>query len=106
MNRSGYMLETRSGLNAIATLNVDLERLTKGLSLRGIVSFESRGRNRNTALKGFVTYKFDRKPTAVKVDGNDYIINLPDGLTTASGDNYIARFIPSTATMKRMTRFR
>lgn len=90
MNRSGYMLETRSGLNAIATLNVDLERLTKGLSLRGIVSFESRGRNRNTALKGFVTYKFDRKPTAVKVDGNDYIINLPDGLTTASGDNYIA----------------
>ncbi len=90
MNRSGYMLETRSGLNAIATLNVDLERLTKGLSLRGIVSFESRGRNRNTALKGFVTYKFDRKPTALKVDGADYIINLPDGLTTASGDNYIA----------------
>jgi len=90
MNRSGYKLETRSGVNAIATLNVDLAKLTPGLSLRGVVSFESRGTNTTSALKGFVTYKFDRKPTAVKLNGEDYIINLPDGLTTPNGDNFIA----------------
>lgn len=90
MNRSGYNLATRSGVNAIATLNVDLARLTPGLSLRGIVSFESRGTNTNTAIKGFVTYKFDRKPTGVKVDGEDYVIQLPDGLTTSKGSTTIA----------------
>lgn len=90
MNRSGYQLATRSGVNAIATLNIDLAKITKGLSLRGVVSFESRGTNTNTALKGFVTYKFDRKPTAVKLDGSDYVIPLPDGLTTNSGNNYIS----------------
>lgn len=90
MNRSGYQLQTRSGVNAIATLNVDLAKLTPGLSLRGVVSFESRGTNTNTALKGFVTYKFDRKPTAVKLNGQDYIINLPDGLTTSKGETFIS----------------
>lgn len=62
MNRCGYRLDTRSGLNAIATLNIDLARLTPGLSLRGIASFESRGTSTNSGLKGFVSYKFDRNP--------------------------------------------
>ncbi|MDE6628361.1 MAG: SusC/RagA family TonB-linked outer membrane protein, partial [Muribaculaceae bacterium] len=66
MNRSGYKLDTRSGVNAIATLNVDLGRLTEGLSLRGVVSFESRGTNTNTALNGFTTYKFERNPSRIK----------------------------------------
>ena len=65
MNRSGYNLQTRSGVNAIASLNVDLGFITKGLSLKGLASFESRSNNVTTALKGFVTYKYERKPAGL-----------------------------------------
>lgn len=92
MNRSGYNLDTRSGVNAIATLNVDLGKLTEGLSLRGVVSFESRGNNTNTALKGFTTYKFERSPAGLKDPSDptkDYVLNLPDGITTSTGSTTI-----------------
>ncbi|MDD3077592.1 MAG: TonB-dependent receptor [Paludibacter sp.] len=76
MNRSGYKLETRSGVNAISTLNVDLGFLTQGLSAKGLVSFESRGNDVIYALKGFVTYKFDRNPSG-----------LDEPVYTFDGDN-------------------
>ena len=63
MNRSGYSLHTRSGVNATASLNFDLDFITKGLSARGLVSFESRSTNITSALKGFVTYKYERNPS-------------------------------------------
>lgn len=76
MNRSGYNLQTRSGVNAIASLNVDLGFITKGLSLKGLASFESRSNNVTTALKGFVTYKYERKPAG-----------LDEPIYTFDGDN-------------------
>lgn len=76
MNRSGYSLETRSGVNAIGTLNIDLGFITKGLSTKGLVSFESRSNNVTSALKGFVTYKYERNPSG-----------LDEPIYTFDGDN-------------------
>ncbi len=63
MNRSGYHLFTRSGLNAIGTVTVNLDFLTKGLSLKGLASFESRGNAELWATRSFVTYGFERNPS-------------------------------------------
>lgn len=76
MNRSGYSLQTRSGVNAIGTLNVDLGFITKGLNAKGIVSFESRSNNITSASKGFVTYKYERHPSG-----------LDEPIYTFDGDN-------------------
>lgn len=76
MNRSGYSLQTRSGVNAIGTLNVDLGFITKGLNAKGLVSFESRSNNITSALKGFVTYKYERHPSG-----------LDEPIYTFDGDN-------------------
>ena len=62
MNRSGYHLFTRSGLNAIGSVTVNLDALTKGLSLKGLASFESRGNAELWATRSFVTYGFERNP--------------------------------------------
>ena len=76
MNRSGYRLDTRSGVNAIGSLNVDLGFITKGLSAKGLVSFESRSSNITSAVKGFVTYKYERHPSG-----------LNEPIYTFDGDN-------------------
>lgn len=76
MNRSGYALTTRSGVNAIGTLNVDLDFVTKGLSAKALVSFESRSNNTISATKGFVTYKYERHPAG-----------LTEPVYTFDGDN-------------------
>lgn len=63
MNRRGYTLETRSGVNAIGSVTVNLDCLTKGLSIKGLASFESRGNATSAATRGFVTYGFERNPS-------------------------------------------
>ncbi|MGN0232313.1 MAG: SusC/RagA family TonB-linked outer membrane protein [Muribaculaceae bacterium] len=63
LNRQGYQLITRSGVNAIAQLNIDLSFLTKGLSLKGLVSFESRGNSTVSGTRSFVQYEYTRKST-------------------------------------------
>ncbi|WP_321438945.1 TonB-dependent receptor [uncultured Bacteroides sp.] len=76
INRSGYQLETRSGVDVTGNLNVDLNFLTPGLSMKGQVSFQSRSINRTTGNKNFVIYKYERNdpshPTPYYLyDGDD-----------------------------------
>lgn len=71
LNRRGYYLETRSGLNAIANLDVDLSFLTQGLSAKGLVSFESRNNSVMVANKSFVQYDFSRAASEI-YDGPHY----------------------------------
>ena len=77
LNRKGYRLETRSGLNVIGNLNVDLSFLTKGLSMKGLVSFESRAFDTRTANRDFVIYKFSRTATP-GVDGPYFLYDGDD----------------------------
>lgn len=74
MNRSGYQLVTRAGVNAIGTLNVDLGFLTKGLSVRGMVSFQGRGTSSVHGTKSYVIYRYERNPA-----GLDFPVYTLDG---------------------------
>lgn len=60
INRSGYLLETRSGVDVTGNLNIDLGFLTQGLSMKGQASFQSRATNRTVGSKSFVIYKYER----------------------------------------------
>lgn len=76
INRSGYQLETRSGVDVTGNLNVDLSFLTPGLSVKGQVAFQSRSINTTTGSKNFVIYKYERNdpshPTPYYLyDGDD-----------------------------------
>lgn len=68
LNRSGYRLTTNSGVNAIAQLSIDLSFLTKGLSLKGLVSFESRGTHTTVGSKTPVYYDYSRTPIEANPD--------------------------------------
>lgn len=67
LNRTGYNTSTRSGVNAVGTLNVDLDFITPGLSVKGIVSFESRSIATVFGKKSFAMYIFERDKTALGV---------------------------------------
>lgn len=56
INRTGYKQETRSGLNGIANLEIDLGFITPGLSTKGLVSFESKSTSFMNASKDYVKY--------------------------------------------------
>ncbi len=45
MNWFGYDLQTRANLNSSFGLNFDLSAITKGLSAKGMISYDSRGNN-------------------------------------------------------------
>lgn len=49
MNRFGYRNEVRSNLNASFGLEQDLSKLTKGLSIKGMISYDSKS---TTAMQG------------------------------------------------------
>lgn len=66
LNRRGYKLETHSGLNAILNMDVDLSFITKGLSTKGLISFESRGVNRINAYRTYAKYYLDTEPDGTK----------------------------------------
>ncbi len=74
MNRAGYNLATRSGINAIGTLTIDLGFLTQGLSIKGLVSYQSRSSSNSWATKNFVVYQYERNPS-----GLDFPIYTFDG---------------------------
>lgn len=67
LNRSGYKLETQSGLNAILTLDLKLDFITKGLSTKGMVSFESKAISITSAYKNYVAYDLETLPTGETV---------------------------------------
>ncbi len=58
INRSGYRLETRSGIIITGGVQVDLDFLTKGLSMKGQVSFDSRGVGQTLANRSYTWYTY------------------------------------------------
>lgn len=64
LNRSGYRMLIEAAANAIATLNFNLDAVTKGLSARGVLSFETYSTELTTGAKQFSGYKYNLTPSA------------------------------------------
>lgn len=62
LNRSGYKLLVEASANAIGTLNFNLDRVTKGLSARGVISFETYALQSTMGSKDFSGYRYDLNP--------------------------------------------
>ena len=58
INRSGYQLETRSGINVIGGVEIDLGFITKGLSVKGQVSFDSKGFGKTIGKRSYTWYTY------------------------------------------------
>lgn len=56
LNRSGYVRQTRSNVLATFGMNLDLDMITKGLSTRLVMSFDTRSVNNLYGAKEFVRY--------------------------------------------------
>ncbi len=90
INRSGYQLETRAGVDISGNVNVDLNFLTPGLTMKGQVAFQSRAINRTTGSKNFVIYKYERNDPS---HGTPYY--LYDGDDDADAAMSISRSVSS-----------
>ena len=62
LNRSGYKQLVEASANAIATLNFNLDGITKGLSARALVSFETYSQELTMASRQFSGYLYDLHP--------------------------------------------
>lgn len=58
MNRSGYSNETRSNLNSTLAFNFDLDWITKGLSSKAMVSFDSKSNAIIDGTKNYTRFNF------------------------------------------------
>lgn len=80
INRSGYHLETRSGVNIIAGLQLNLDFITPGLSAKGQVSFDSRGIGQTVASRSYTWYTYKTLP-----NGEHQFINRHPSLEDEDG---------------------
>ncbi len=62
LNRSGYKLLVEASANAIAALNFKLDGITKGLSARALVSFETYSQELTMGSKNFAGYLYNLHP--------------------------------------------
>ena len=93
LNRRGYKLETRSGLNAVLNLDVDLGFITPGLSTKGLLSFESRGVNRINAYRTYAKYYLDDLPDGSRVYQLGLATTTEDGQIGLSKEQWSNYFI-------------
>ena len=77
LNRKGYTLQTNTGINLDANLNVDLSFITPGLSAKGLVAFQSRSNTSMSGNRSFVSYGYSRIP----------IDEMPEPYYTFDGDD-------------------
>src|SRR5690606_24547411 len=76
MNRMGYRNEIRSNLNSSLGLELDLgEAITPGLSVRGMVSYDTRA---TTAMQGYKTERLYHAQINYDKDELSYAIKRPD----------------------------
>ncbi|WP_315404850.1 TonB-dependent receptor [Hoylesella saccharolytica] len=80
INRSGYKLETRSGINLIGGLEADLGFLTKGFSAKGQVSFDSKGFGNTIGSRSYTWYTYQTLPS-----GKHLFINRHPSLEDEDG---------------------
>ena len=62
MNRSGQKMSVNSAVNGVGTLNIDLGKLTPGLSMRGVVAFETFAHSYTLSRKKWAAYTYDLSP--------------------------------------------
>lgn len=62
LNRSGTKMSVNSAVNAVGTLNIDLGKLTPGLSMRGVVAFETFGHSYTLSRKKWSAFTYELEP--------------------------------------------
>ena len=73
LNRSGYRQQTRSNVIATFGMEQQLEMITKGLSARAVISFDSRANNNLNASKTFAKSIQIIDPNVKGADGKDSV---------------------------------
>lgn len=77
MNRSGYVQQTRSNVMATYGMEQTLDFITKGLSAKAIVSFDTRSINNMFASREFAKYVQVIDPNLKGQDGRDSVYYRP-----------------------------
>lgn len=72
LNRSGYKLLVEASANAIATVNFNLDAVTKGLSAKGVLSFETYSTELTLGTKSFAGYRYTLNPGGYKTAANGF----------------------------------
>lgn len=75
LNRSGYIQKQEAMVNAVGTVDFDLGFLTKGLSARAVLAFETYSLATTMATKTFSGYRYDLHP-----GGSDTPLMKPESL--------------------------
>lgn len=86
LNRSGYKLLTEASANAIGTLNFNLDQVTKGLSARGLISFETYALQLTMGSKDFSGYRYNLNP-----GGYDHPVFTMEGNSEDDGQLALSR---------------
>ncbi len=73
LNRSGYRQQTRSNVIATFGMEQQLDKITKGLSARAVISFDSRATNNLNASKTFAKSIQIIDPNVKGADGKDSV---------------------------------
>ncbi|MCM1021215.1 MAG: TonB-dependent receptor [Muribaculum sp.] len=63
LNRSGQRMTVNSAVNGVGTLNIDLGKLTPGLSMRGVVAFETYAHSYTLSRKKWSAFTYELEPT-------------------------------------------
>src|SRR5690606_24593487 len=96
LNRSGYVKQTRSNVLATFGMNQELDMVTKGLSARLVVSFDTRSINNLYGAREFIRYIQMINPNTEDPSGPDEIyfsqyggwLNTP--ITIGGGSNFVS----------------
>lgn len=89
MNWYGYNLDTRSNLNSSFGLNFDLSAITKGLSLKGMISYDAVGNNTVRGNKQQTDYQAFIDPTTDELTFSVHELKADNfNLTYSSGSRY------------------
>ena len=89
LNRKGYNAETRSGLNAVTGLDIDLGFITPGLSTKGQLSYNTYGRSSVLGSRDIFRYKY------LKNAKGDYVYTLENNNDDSEGPLSLSRSIAS-----------
>ncbi len=91
LNRSGYRQQTRSNVTATYGMEQQLDFITKGLSAKAVISFDSKSINNLNASKSFAKEVQTINPNLQGADGKDSVYYVPfnadiDGTLSIGGD--------------------
>lgn len=99
LNRSGYAKETRSTVNVTFGMNWGLDFITKGLSLKGTVGYESRYVGRVSGTRDYVRYIRDDNESVTEPVFKPYgsWVDTPLSLGKSSNFRYYMNLLTTLA---------